>query len=244
MTTKLIYITELLLKTVFLQRNIIIARRFGFLVFLIMASMSAQAENNTMKLECADPRNKGVEANLIRSLASGVAIRKSSHQLQIKTDIRVMSFLDEPPYDEPIGGKHYYFCDRKSGFILLTTLDSTDFTGTLINEKTGAVSPGGETIIFSIDNRAYFLSEHSSGMDGDKWKIYSMSGKLSWEGYNFIPREDNQSFMYAYLNDPTWSPSGEFTATAQCTKLLDKTWRVTLKKIKGAWDWSPKRKCE
>lgn len=218
--------------------------RFCLLFLSVFFSLPAWADATSLQLGCSDPRAKGVEAGLIHKLANRVVVRKSLHQLQVEAAGKILRFKDEPPYDEPLDGVHYYFCDRKEGFILLFTQDSSLFTGTLINEKTGQVTPGGESVLFSPDRRAYMIAEQPDGLDGQAWKIFAVDGRLSWEGFSFIRNERKSSYMDAELSKPQWTANGEFTATALCITNSDQTWNVTLKKIANKWDWYPKRKCK
>jgi hypothetical protein len=212
---------------------------FLFLVF----SIPARADASSLELGCDDPRSKGVEAKLIRNLANRVVLRKSLHELQVEVAGKTLRFKDEPPHDEPFAGVHYHFCDRKEDFILLFKEDGFQFTGSLINEKTGQITPGGERVTFSHDRRAYMTSEQPDGLDGEVWKILAIDGRLSWEGFSFIPNEKDSSHMDATLDKQQWTVSGEFTAVARCITNPDQSWNVTLKKIGGKWDWHPKKKC-
>ncbi len=218
-------------------------RHINLSLCLLFVSFPVLAGVSTTTLSCPDPRNEGKEAELISLLAKDVATRKSLHELQIKTVNKFHIFRDKPPHDEPLSGTHYYFCDRKDGFILLMKEDEMLFTGTLINEVTGQITPGGETVIFSIDRRAYFTTEQPNGMDGSIWKIYAVNGKISWDGINYIPKNGDWNYADAYLEDAQWKNNGEFMAIARCTKNLDISWKVTLKKNDGIWGWHPKKKC-
>jgi hypothetical protein len=204
----------------------------------------AWSDEKALELSCKDPRHDGREASLIAAQAKDIVVRQSLHQLVINTLNKTLTFVDKGPHDEPMSGTHYYFCNRKEGFILLSKEDEVISTGTLINEATGQIIPGGERVLISQDRRAYLVAIQPDGMDGQEWEIYFISGKLSWRGYNFIRREGPELYAEAYLSAPTWQSNGQLTAIAQCTSNLDKTWKVTLKKIDGDWDWYPKRKCD
>jgi len=200
----------------------------------------ASAQDRPLTLGCDDPREREQEAQAIRKLAGDVVKRRSAHALDISVAGKVKKFIDRPPHDEPFSGVHYYFCDRKAGFILLFKTDESVFSGTLINEHTGAITPGGEQVILSPDRRAYFVSEQPDGLDGEQWKIYFVDGKLSWSGFSFISNHDH---AHAYLEKPMWGLNGEFMAEAMCTQKPEKRWTVKLVNKDGRWEWSPKKKC-
>lgn len=215
--------------------------RLALYSLLGLAASFAHAE--ALKLECADPRGKGVEAKLIKSLAAGVVERRGKHELRIKTAKGLRKLVDKPPHDEPVSGLHYHFCDRKEGFVLLWVENEATFTGQLVNEATGQVTPAGETVLFSPDKRAYWASEQPDGLDGQVWKIHAANGVLSWSGYNFLTEKGNSGKMYAHLANPAWAANGQFIAQAQCLNKLERTWKVRLARISGEWDWRPKKAC-
>lgn len=211
----------------------------GALLGLTALASHAQA----FKLECPDPRGKGVEAKSIKSLAAGVVERRGKHELRVKTAKGLRKLVDKAPHDEPLSGLHYYFCDRKEGFVLLRVEDGSTFTGNLVVEATGQVLPAGQTVLFTPDRKAYWASVQEDGLDGEVWKIYTANGAVSWSGYNFLHEKGEGGRMYAELANPTWAPNGQFIAQAQCLNKLDRTWKVRLTRISGEWDWRPKKAC-
>ncbi len=214
-----------------------------FAAALLAASSAASAvfaQSPTLILQCQDPREPRDEAALIAKLADGKVVRQSRHVLQVQAGGKTINLVDKPPHDEPFSGTHRWFCDRRDGFILLRTDDDSRYTGTLVNEATGDVSPGGEDVTFSADRRAYFATVQPDGLDGEEWKIYAVTGKLSWSGFSYIPEAHDRDRIVAQLANPRWQPNGEFTAEATCVFGRHRTWPVTLKKISNTWDWYPK----
>lgn len=209
------------------------------LASLALASTALQAA--PLELKCPSSEREKEQAR-INKLASGVVARKGVHVLKVSTKAGVQTFKDKPPYDEPMDGVHYYFCDRKEGFILINVEDGGEFTGKLINEQTGAVTEGGVSVSFSEDRRAYLANEYGGGLDGDEWKIYAVNGEVSWYGYNFISAPD-KSYRYVDLGMPTWMPNGELVATATCASDENRQWKMKLVKNNGQWDWAPRKKC-
>lgn len=218
---------------------------YSRLSIALLLAAAAHAESPApFKLACNGMGEH--EAKLIQSagVAAKVA-RKSLHELQVKAGGQTLSFKDEPPFDEPLDGKRFYFCDYREGFFLLTYLDGADFTGQLVNEATGAVLPGGESVLFSADRRAYLAEMHSDGLDGNEWEVHAVDGRLSWNGYDFILDPNKQGlYAAAYLEKPVWTAQGRLTATAVCDPGYKATRsQVTLTKIGADWSWRPTPKC-
>lgn len=208
----------------------------------VLVTYTIPAVAGTLSLDCPIPVNEREEKKKIQQMAKGVVERKSPRELQVTVNGKVLRFVDKPPYDEP-DGTYYRFCDRKDGFILLMFAEDDLFTGKLINEANGQVTPGGERAVFSADRRAYFTSEQPNGLDGNVWNIYAIDGRRSWSGFNYIPLNGNRGYKTAELSNPKWESNGEFSAEAYCVLRTETKWKVKLVKIAGAWDWRPKRKC-
>jgi len=216
-------------------------------LLLVVAARPALAspEETTRRLECAhvDPRDPAIETVLLRQLGGDVVRRAGPHVLLVRAGGKELRLEDKPPHDEPFAGVHRWFCDRRGGFVLLRTEDGSVSTGTLVNEATGAVTPGGEAVVFSGDGRAYFAQEQPDGLDGMQWKIHFVDGRLSWSGLSFMAERGHPDRNVAYLEDPRWTSTGEFVAQASCIGAIDTRWPVTLRKIDGHWEWMPRATC-
>jgi hypothetical protein len=209
---------------------------------VLMLSITAlSCEAQALHLECDDSAK---ETAAIQARAPGVVKRISKHVLEIRTPARTLTIKDQPPFDEPFSGVHHTFCDRKDGFILLSVTDEDVWTGKLINEQTGEVTPAGGDVIFSPDRRAYFAREQPNGLDGNRWKIYALNGKLSWSGFSFIEVKNMPGHMQAYLENPAWLANGEFSAKATCIGgHNEQSWNVKLIKGRDGWSWKPGQAC-
>lgn len=210
-----------------------------FLVLLPLSFASTALLAGSLELRCGSP---GTEKASIRSFAPGLVVRKNKRQLLVRTKAGIQEFNDKPPFDEPFSGVRHEFCDRKDGFMLVGVSDEDVGTGKLVNELTGAVTNGGTTVQFSQDRRAYLAWEQPDGLDGNVLKIYSIDGKLSWSGYSYI-EDGSWEYMFASLEELTWLPNGELSATARCVTDYERHWPVKLVKRNGAWSWQPRGKC-
>jgi hypothetical protein len=188
-----------------------------------------------------DDNDPAVEAKHIAASAQGVVRRQSKHVLSVRTARGVLRFTDKPPHDEPLNGVHYHFCDRRDGYTLVLVEDEADFNGVLIDEATGRKTEAGPEVLFSNDRRAYFAETVPDGLDGQVWTIRAIDGTTSWKGYSFI--ETTKDHFDILLDTPAWTDTGEFTAMAQCLGDDKLRWKVKLTKVRGQWQWLPKRTC-
>lgn len=196
------------------------------------------------KLGCkGNSMNPKIEQELITQLAAGVVKRVSKNHLTIHTNNGPKDFYDKPPHDKLLEGVHHYFCNRFDGFVIIMLNNINQVTLVSVDEVSGHINRGGENVWLSQDRRAYLFSEHFDGMDGFVWSVYSLNGKKTWTGYNFIPRGGPSLTSYAELSDPIWTETGELTAQASCSSNLDIKWRVKLVKRAGVWDWRPRKSC-
>jgi hypothetical protein len=214
---------------------------FKVLLAAILACIAASAQAAPLTLECPGMFDVAKERQQIRALGAGVVVRRSEHDLRVTVQGKTLTFLDVLRDVDDIDW--YQFCDRKDGFILLAYAVNDVFTGKLINEATGKVTPAGLSVVFSPDRRAYFADEQPDGLDGNVWLIYALDGRKSWSGFSFIPHVDDAGRMTATLSAPAWEASGRFGALAQCIGNSPAQWKVTLTNHGGKWDWLPKRAC-
>ena len=195
----------------------------------------------TISLSCDSDKPQVEQAAL--QAAGAAAKRIGKHELVITAGGKTLHFHDKKPYDNPgEGGEIYRFCGYKAGFFLLEKDDSSASSGVLINEQTGAVTPAGSQVVLSPDHRAYVAIEHPNCADGESWRVYAINGRVSWQGESVVSsaKED----LPFYIGDPAWTEHGELTATASCGDPDKNSWKVTLKKIDGQWNWKPHRECK
>ncbi|MFP5394368.1 MAG: hypothetical protein ACLGI6_22985 [Gammaproteobacteria bacterium] len=217
---------------------------FKFVLALVAQVLALDAQAGSLTLSCPSASSTSFsERKHIAALAPGVVQRMVKHTLQVKAGGKTLKFVDAPPYDEPLDGVRYTFCDRREGFILLTHTDADRFGGKLIIEATGEVLPAGESVMFSPDRRAYFADVQPDGLDGMEWFIHGVDGRLSWKGYSFLKHPHKEGWMTATLADPQFDAKGQFSAQATCIQSDKISWKVTLVKQGGVWDWRPIRKC-
>ncbi len=208
------------------------------LIVIAMLCTASHSQAETQNFDCLTNRDN--EAAVIKAAGNAI-VRKGKHELLISAGGKSIHIKDKPPYDVDDAGISYSYCGRQNGYFMIFKNDQgeTNFSGLLINENTGAVTPGGQTVLFSPDLRAYLATEQPDGLDGEVWKVYASDGRLSWSGFSFIPDAEEGS-SYAALAHPAWTEKGVLTAEATCEGKTNGSWNVALKKINGKWDWSPK----
>lgn len=210
-------------------------------VLAVLAAGTTQAAS--LALTCGDSGKAGLEAKRIKAMAAGVVKRQSKHVLQVEAAGKTLAFTDKPPYDEPLDGERYAFCERKEGFILLAHVNGDELTGKLVNEATGKVGPGGDAVLFSADRRAYLATSQDNGRDGATWTVYALDGRQSWTGGDYLLHPTKPDYKAAELSEERWEANGELSAQARCIEGKMAPWRVKLVKSGGTWNWHPHRKC-
>lgn len=198
--------------------------RAGIVIIFLMLATTAMAEN--LVLDCDTSETK-------MSKAPSGARRLDEHTLEVKFANGSKSFKDEPPFDYELDGVKYNYCDYNAAvkFHLIKKRDQDLFTGVLMSESNGKILDAGQLVIFSPDRKKYFASRQPDGMDGTQWFIFTLAGKLEWQGDS----------MADTLVEPTWNAEGEFQAKYRCGDEDYKT--VILTKSGKEWSWVPETKC-
>ncbi|HAT29614.1 MAG TPA: hypothetical protein DCW29_01795 [Janthinobacterium sp.] len=145
-----------------------------FALACALAPVSGRAASLT--LDC--PGSERTDAPAIKAQAKAV-LRKSPLKLMVFAGGKWMAFIDTP--GEELEGVFYTYCDHSDGYFLLRKADG-DMSGILIDEKTGAIMPGGQKVLFSPDRHAYLATEQPDGLDGEFWQVYALDGRISWGG--------------------------------------------------------------
>lgn len=178
------------------------------------------------------PEGRAFEQKLMNQ-THGLASRPSEHVLQLHVAGKTLSFRDQP--GDGLDNIAYFFCASHDGYTLIQWNDSNWFTGQLIDERTGNILPGGSSVLFSPDRRAYFAEHQEDGMEGQVWTIYWADGRRAWQDDNYFPLDAHRHpDAYVQLEDPAWTANGELTAKSSgaapgpLAKLI---------KVNGKWSW-------
>lgn len=198
------------------------------------------AQGASLQLGCTDIRPQPkMEARLIAQ-KGGTAVKRVKKQLTITAGGRSIVMTDQPS-DDDMDGTYYYFCDRKEGYILVTVFDGADFSGSLINEATGKVQPGGVPVVFTEDRKSYLATTHSSGSDSENWTLYGEKG-IIWQGANGFHSKNGEEIL-ANFTRPAFDAQGKLSARAECYSDPGQNWPVMLEQKGKKWAWTPFKKC-
>src|SRR5579864_2042357 len=145
---------------------------------------------------------------------------------------------DKPPYDEPLDGLRWIYCGYNADLKMHMLLKEDEglFTGALLDDRTGALLPGGQKVLFSKNAQYYLAYEQPDGQDGETIKLYRRNGTLLWEGYNGFLSSDG--IVLANFESMHWDDQNRLQAIARLND--GKTQIVTLTQgSAGKWDWLP-----
>lgn len=177
---------------------------------------TAQAADVQHALACGQTTN--AERGALKQAPYG-ARRAAPHVLELISQHGSRQFVDKPPYDE-LGGEHWRYCafDRRANTHLIEHVEGDLFSGILLFDDTGKTLKAGHTVLFSPSRQAFLAIEQQSGMDGESWTLYDLSGKIMWQGYaGIIGKVDGVEMVAASFDRPRWNAKGELTARAECS---------------------------
>ncbi|WP_407469677.1 hypothetical protein ABFU43_03940 [Xanthomonas campestris pv. raphani] len=208
------------------------------------AAAATPVEGASLALGCAEGDDPAQEASAIAARGGGMVQRVSAHRLQVTTPAGAQVFADTAPFDEPLEGEDYRFCDRRDGYLLLQHRDGGTFAGTLIDTRTGTQTPGGLRVVIAPDRNRYLATAQPDGMDGEEWQVLSIGGKQLASTTNALLSDDAaEPGIIATLDAPQWSTAQQLQATATCLSDETQQWQVRLVEQAGRWHWQPRRDC-
>jgi hypothetical protein len=218
--------------------------------FLIFVGTSAQSNGQTTLSCTTRPNSHGMIDALIEPGSNQETVRlhqaphgakrTGKHQLYIVWSSGTQVLKDKPPYDEPLDGIRWTYCGYSTTLQLhlIGKQDVDVFTGVLMDDKTGLLLPGGQTVLFSPDHRYYLAYEQPDGQDGETIKLYSRSGEILWIGFNGILSPDGK-MVVAEFQSLRWDSRNRLLA--ELSPLGKQKEFLTLtKESNGKWGWLPK----
>lgn len=167
------------------------------------------------------------------------ATRIGKRQIEVAWEGGKRVFTDEPPYDEPLGGVRWVYCgyDPKLRLHLVWKSDNSLFTGTLLDDRTGSLLPGGQKVLFSRDQSDYLTFEMEDGDVTELLKLYRRSGELLWSGHNGLTSDDGS--LLATFRNLRWNVPDGVQALAVPYDGA-KSFVITLAlRGNGKWYWAP-----
>ncbi|MCC8624035.1 hypothetical protein [Xanthomonas vesicatoria] len=195
-----------------------------------------------LTLHCPDLDDAVPEAAAITAGAGDRVRRVGAHRLEVTTDVGTQVFADSPPYDEPLDGAEYRYCDRGDAYVLLHHRDGDSFGGVLIDIRSGRQLPGGIEVVIAPDRSRYLAVTQSDGMDGEQWRVLDFNKRPLISTTSMLLSQDGATGI-AELSAPTWFGT-QLQATATCLSDDTQQWQVRLTNAQGAWNWQPRRACD
>jgi hypothetical protein len=110
-----------------------------------------------------------------------------------------------------------------------------------VDDRTGSLLPGGESVLFSPDRQYYLAWEQPDGQDGETLKLCRRDGKILWKGYGGILSDDGTMVVVGSENmgNMRWDSRNRPQATAHLRG--GRTQTVTLTETRdGKREWRPR----
>ena len=215
-------------------------------------STDLRSNGGQIQLSCETPPiPPRTEGDLVRESSPAEAARLhqapheakriGKHQLQVAWIGGMQVFKDKPPYDEGLDGVQWAYCGYNPTvqIHLICKQDIDVFTGALIDDRTGRLLPGGETVLFSPDQQRYIAYYQPDGQDGETIKLYSSDGTNLWSGYNgLLSSEGGIDMVEVEFHNLRWDSRNrllaEFHDPGGHQKFL-----VLTQGNNGQWAWLP-----
>ncbi|MEA9563751.1 MULTISPECIES: hypothetical protein [unclassified Xanthomonas] len=207
-----------------------------------IAAAATTPARTALTLHCEDLDDAAQETAAIAADAGDRVRRVGAHRLEVKTDAGTQMFDDSPPYDEPLDGAEYRYCDRRDAYVLLHHRDGDSFAGVLIDTRSGKQLPGGTQVVISPDRSRYLAVVQVDGMDGEQWRVLDFNKRTLISTTSMLLSQDATTGI-AELSAPQWFGT-QLQATATCLSDDTQHWQVRLANAQGAWDWQPRRACD
>jgi hypothetical protein len=185
----------------------------------VFAGASAQGQEKPVAVDRAGSVLNCPDSDVLSQAPHG-ARRIGKHVLDVRWAGGTHRFKDEGLVDGEIGGVAWTYCgyDPVSHVHLIYKADGDHslFTGVLLDDKTGALRPGGESVIMAPDQKFYFTYSQEDGMDGQVTDLYRRDGKKLGEGYSGMLKPDGSTIQLSddNIRDLTWDDQDKLHATA------------------------------
>jgi len=177
------------------------------------------------------------ETSRIRQAPHG-ATRKGRRELDVLWSAGTRKFTDKPPYDADLDGVWWAYCgySLKLGLHLILEQNVDNFTGLLLDDKTGQLLPGGKRVLFSPGLKRYLAFEQPDGQDGETIKLCTREGIVLWKGQDRILAPDGVS-INADLENVHWNEKSQVVAESHVSQGKKEIVRLIQTKP-GKWQWS------
>lgn len=212
-------------------------QRFAVLMFISILIASTNAACGQTLALCGSAgfvdRN---EAAVLRKAPHG-AKRIGKHTLEVNWAQGVRRFVDDGCTGEDIGGSCWDYCGYNSSFLLHQINHEEDdlFTGVLLDDTSGRLLPGGDSVIFSPDGKKYLASSQWDGKEFSDWKLYSRKGTLLWAGDSGTVGKNDE--ILTEFENARWSSSGDLLTVSVDSASGKKAVLILMQGTDKKWNW-------
>jgi hypothetical protein len=216
-------------------------RSAALLCLSLFAAVPAVAQHRVECLSTNGPQRWKFEAPYLKQAPHG-ASRPSKYRLVVNWAKGTRQFVDTAPYwENDAGGTANQYCgfDVATHMHVLSRQTEDSMSGYLIDDRSGALLPGGEWILFSPDQKRYLADNQIHGVDGEDWAVYTIGGRLVAKGLAMMTCA-GRDYCGGELVDPHWLDNDHLQATTKCN---EKPVLHTLDIAQGRWNWSPASPC-
>jgi len=207
------------------------------------ASTAVLAKDSHPALSCETEK---IERATLRQAPKG-ARRVNTHILEVTTKKGPQRFVDKPPHDEgDMGGVHWRYCgyDAQAKAHLIEMTDESLYSGDLLLDETGKQVHAGHAVLFSPNGKEFLAVEQESGVDGEDWAVYDMTGKTMWKGYaGTVAKVDGIDTVVSTFERPQWTKQGELTARFVCASSKIHGVVTLARSPSGNWSWHGHGRC-
>jgi len=167
--------------------------------------------------------------------------RPAAHELRVGWSGGQRVFRDEPPYAAEPGadGVRWVYCgyDGSLGYHLIGKADADGFSGTLLDDRSGSLLPGGLTVLFAPNRTMYLSSEQPDGQYGETLTLRSRGGAVLWNGYGGFLAADGSTVPGLFEN-LHWGKDNRLIASVEPSGKQRMTVALT-RRANGKWEWVP-----
>lgn len=212
-------------------------QRFVVSIFFYILIASTNVASGQTAPSCGSPGS--VDRNEITFLSEAPhgAKRIGKHTLIINWTKGVQRFVDKDCTEGYIGGS----CWEYRGYCASLHLHQINhenedlFTGVLLDDTSGKLLPGGDSVFFSPDGKKYLASSQWNGKELSDWKLYSREGTLLWAGDSGIVGKNDE--ILTEFENPSWFSSGDLLVYSEDLATGNNVVLILIQGADKKWKW-------
>lgn len=165
--------------------------------------------------------------------------RVDGHAIEVGWSGGKLMLKDKQPYDDP-DSVRWTYCGYNEVLKVHMVLKDGEavFSGVLVDDRNGAILPGGQKLLFSKKAEYYLAYYQDDGRDGKTLKLYQRDGTLLWKGFDGLLTSDGK-YQVAYFEKMQWDDQDRPQAIAHDIKSGNVQTVTLTQSSSGKWNWSP-----